>query len=82
MGEFEDPKLPAKSIDAVLILNTYHEIEQPVVYMKKLRKALKKGALVGIIDRDGDGDDHGIDEATLIAEAKRAGFSLKERFDF
>lgn len=82
LGEFEDPKLPKKSVDAVLILNTYHEIEQPVIYLKNLLPALKKKALVGIIDRDGDGGDHGIDEETLIAEAKRAGFVLKERYDF
>jgi len=82
LGTFDDPKLPKKSVDAVLILNTYHEIEEPIVYLKNLLPALKKGALVGIIDRNGDGDDHGIDEVTLVAEAKRAGFVLKERFDF
>ncbi|NNF00902.1 MAG: class I SAM-dependent methyltransferase [Pyrinomonadaceae bacterium] len=82
LGDFDDPKLPKKSIDAVLILNTYHEIEEPIVFMKNLLPALKKDALVGIIDRDGTGGNHGIDEATLINEAKRAGFTLKERFDF
>ncbi len=82
LGTEDDPKLPENSIDAVLILKTYHEIAQPVKVLKNLRKSLKKGALVGIIDRNGKGDDHGIQKETIIAEAKRADFVLKEQFDF
>ncbi len=78
----DDPMLPKKSIDSVLILNTYHEISEPIIFMKNLRKSLKKEALVGIIDRNGDGDDHGIDSEKVVAEAKRAGFTLKEQHDF
>ncbi len=82
LGETENPLLSKNSIDAVLILNTYHEIAEPIVYLKNLKKALKKEALVGIIDRNGDGEDHGIDKETVIEEAKKAGFSLKEQYDF
>ena len=41
-----------------------------------------EGASVGIIDRNGSGSDHGLNKETLIEEAKRAGFKLKEEFDF
>ncbi len=82
LGTEDDPKLTAKSVDAVLILKTYHEIGQPIRVLQNLRKSLKKDALLGIIDRNGKGDDHGIDKEKVIEEAKRAGFVLKEEFDF
>jgi ubiquinone/menaquinone biosynthesis C-methylase UbiE len=82
LGTEDDPKLAVYSVDAVLILKTYHEIGQPVKVLRALRKALKKDALVGIIDKNGKGDDHGIDKEQVIEEAKRAGFVLKEEFDF
>jgi len=82
LGTEDNPKLSAKSVDAVLILKTYHEIGQPVRVLQNLRKSLKKDALVGIIDKNGKGDDHGIDKEKVVEEAKRAGFVLKEEFDF
>jgi SAM-dependent methyltransferase len=82
LGTEDDPKLANNSVDAVLILKTYHEIAQPVKVLQNLKKALKKDALIGIIDRNGKGDDHGIDKEKVIEEASRAGFVLKEEFDF
>ncbi|MEQ1645263.1 MAG: methyltransferase domain-containing protein [Pyrinomonadaceae bacterium] len=82
LGKFDDPVLPKDSIDAVLILKTYHEIEKPITFMKNLRPALKTGALVGIIDKNGSGDDHGLDRDKVVAELARAGFALKEEHDF
>lgn len=82
LGTEDDPKLPENSVDAALILKTYHEIAQPVKVMEKLRTALKKGALVGIIDRNGSGGDHGLDKEIVVDEMKRAGFTLKEQYDF
>lgn len=82
LGSENDPKLPNDRIDTVLILKTYHEIGQPVQVLRHLKKSLKKNALLGIIDKNGKGDDHGIEKAQVISEAKRAGFVLKEEFDF
>lgn len=82
LGKTDDPLLPKVSVDSVLILKTYHEISEPVRFLKNLKPALRKDALVGIIDRNGNGDDHGIAKQTVIDEAKLAGFSLKEEFDF
>lgn len=82
LGTEDNPKLPDGSVDAVLILKTYHEIGQPIKVLENLRKALKKDALLGIIDKNGKGDDHGIDKVKVIEEARRAGFTLKEEFDF
>ena len=69
-------------MDSVLILKTYHEIAEPIRFLKNLRASLRQDALVGIIDRNGNGDDHGISKEMVVQEAKLAGFSLKEKFDF
>ncbi len=78
----DDPRLKSSSVDAVLILKTYHEIAQPIRYLKNLRPALRDGALIGIIDRNGKGDDHGIKKEIVIDEAKQAGYLLKDQYDF
>ena len=82
LGGPNDPMLPPNSVDAVLILKTYHEIAEPIQLMKKVRLAVKSGGLVGIIDRNGNGADHGLDKETLINEVKIAGFKLRDQYDF
>jgi SAM-dependent methyltransferase len=82
LGTENDPTLPAKSVDAALILKTYHEIGEPIRLMKNLKKSLKPNALVGIIDRNGKGDDHGIEQAQVVKELQQAGFALVETYDF
>jgi len=78
----QDPLLPARSVDAVLLLKTYHEVENPVTLLQNLRAALRSGAKVGIIDRNGNGDDHGVEKSVVIHEAKEAGYRLLEQYDF
>jgi SAM-dependent methyltransferase len=82
LGGEDDPRLPRASVDAVLVLKTYHEVAKPVTLMRHLRDALKPGGLVGIIDRDGKGDDHGVKAEVVIDEMGRAGFELVSRHDF
>jgi predicted methyltransferase len=82
LGREDDPLLPERSVDAVLILKTYHEIGQPIRVLTSLRRAMRPGARLGIIDRNGKGDDHGIDRDTVVREAASAGFSLVEQHDF
>src|SRR6266404_5946364 len=82
LGKEDDPLLPAKSVDAVLLLKTYHEVAQPIRLLKRTREAMRTGALLGIIDRNGKGDDHGLDKEVVIKEAGRAGFALVNQYDF
>jgi predicted methyltransferase len=82
LGKEDDPLLPAKSVDAVLLLKTYHEVAQPIRLLKRTREAMRAGALLGIIDRNGKGDDHGLDKEVVIKEAGRAGFALVNQYDF
>jgi cyclopropane fatty-acyl-phospholipid synthase-like methyltransferase len=77
-----DPKLPANSVDSVLILKTYHEIAEPVLLLQNLRRSLRSGARIGIIDRNGNGEDHGIQKDVIEREASQAGYKLTEQYDF
>jgi predicted methyltransferase len=82
LGTADDPKLAPNSIDAALMLKVYHEIAHPQPVLANLRAALKPGARFGIIDRNGNGADHGLDEAIVRAEVERAGFRQVDRYDF
>ncbi|MBI3475917.1 MAG: class I SAM-dependent methyltransferase [Acidobacteria bacterium] len=82
LGTSDDAPLPAGKINAVLLLKTYHEVAAPVALMKNLRKSLAPKAMIGIIDRNGNGEDHGIAEKVVVSEAQQAGYKLVNRYDF
>ncbi len=47
LGNDQDPKLPAKSCDLILLVDVYHEFSHPQEMLLKLREALKdSGRLV------------------------------------
>jgi ubiquinone/menaquinone biosynthesis C-methylase UbiE len=78
----DDPQLPPSAADAVLILKTYHEFENPVALMRNLKPALKPGAKIGIIDRNGNGEDHGVNKDVVVREMSEAGYKLVNTYDF
>ncbi|HUJ94709.1 MAG TPA: class I SAM-dependent methyltransferase [Terriglobales bacterium] len=78
----DDPGLPANQIDCVLLLKTYHEVEHPVTLLRNLRPALRSGAKVGVIDRNGNGENHGVAREIVVREAGEAGYKLREQYDF
>jgi predicted methyltransferase len=82
LGKSDDPLLPSNSVDAVLLMKTYHEVAQPIVLLRHVHTAMRPGARLGIIDRNGRGDDHGVNRDVVIGEAKRAGFVLAADYDF
>jgi ubiquinone/menaquinone biosynthesis C-methylase UbiE len=82
LSKADNPLLPPGSVEAVLLLKTYHEVEHPVALLENLRPALRSGAKVGIIDREGNGEDHGVSKEIVIHEAKEAGYQLLKQYDF
>ena len=78
----DEPRIPPNSVDAVLMLKTYHEVAHPVELLRNLRPALKPGAKIGVIDRNGNGEDHGVGSEVVIREAKEAGYRLLDHYDF
>ena len=81
MGKPDNPELPADSVDSVLLLKTYHEVAEPVALLRNLRSSLKPGARVGIIDREGNGENHGVLKQVVLREAGEAGYRLLEEHD-
>ena len=82
LGTTADPKLQPDSVDAVLLLKVYHEIADTKTLLRNLKPALKPGARVGIIDRNGNGADHGLKQAIVEEEMRSAGFREVEHYDF
>jgi Met-10+ like-protein len=66
----DDPMLPKE------------EVADPVALLEHLRPALRPGARLGIIDRNGNGTDHGVSRQVVIDEARRAGYRLVQSYDF
>ena len=85
LGSPVDPKLPAATLDAVLIVDAYHEVEQPVTLLRNVAKTLKKNGLIGIVNYKKDGGGPGpameerVDAEKVIADARAAGLELRRR---
>jgi predicted methyltransferase len=88
LGTAVDPRLPERSIDAVLIVDAYHEMEKPKTLLANVAKGLKPTGVIGIVDfkKDGGGPgpamDERVDPDTVIADARAAGLELRKREDF
>lgn len=74
LGEPGDPRLPPRSVDAVLMIHMYHEIQQPFALLGNLVPALRPGARVGIVDVDDATPRHGTPRALLQCELAAAGY--------
>jgi len=88
-GTEADPRLPAGTLDAVLMSETFSEIQPAniVPFLRQVRASLKEGGRVGIIDykKGGGGpgpDDKRPDPETIITMAERAGLRLFKRETF
>jgi ubiquinone/menaquinone biosynthesis C-methylase UbiE len=49
-GEEHDPKLPPAALDAVLVVNAYHEFAEYAAVLAKVREALKPGGRLVVIE--------------------------------
>jgi SAM-dependent methyltransferase len=82
LSRSDDPMLPANSVDAVLLLKTYHEVEKPIALFENLERSLRPGAKIGIIDRNGNGENHGVGREVVTREMATSGYQLSEQYDF
>ncbi len=85
-GDEKDVKLPADSIDVALILDAYHHFDWPAEMMASVRRSLRRGGRVAIVDfyKDGFGDPNHIrlDEADVVKEIEGFGFKAVARKPF
>ena len=88
LGGFEDPFLPANGVDLVLVVDTYHHIENRKPYFGRLKRVLRDGGRLAIVEwkpgplRMGPPPDHKLAEGEREAELRAAGFERVESFDF
>jgi len=75
-GRAADPRLPADSLNAALLVHMYHEIDQPYALLWRLRRSLKPDGRVAIVDLDREAQFHGMPRALLVCEVKAVGFEL------
>jgi ubiquinone/menaquinone biosynthesis C-methylase UbiE len=76
-----DPRLP-EAVDRVLIVNTYHHIEDRPAYFAQLRGSLRSGGEVAIVDFHerspfGPPPEFRFTEAQIVREMGEAGYALK-----
>ena len=74
LGEPHDPRLPAASLDAAVLVHMYHEIAEPYAFLYNLAPALKPGARVGIVDLDRPTQQHGTPPQLLRCELAAVGY--------
>ena len=74
LGEPHDPRLPAASLDAAILVHMYHEITQPYAFLYNLAPALKPGARIGIVDLERPTEQHGTPIELLRCELSAVGY--------
>jgi len=87
----DDPGLPPRAVDTVLMVDVMHYVKDRAAYAKKLKTALSSGGRVVVIDFRFDPDaerefapppEQQVPRATLDEEMAEAGFEIAETFDF
>jgi ubiquinone/menaquinone biosynthesis C-methylase UbiE len=82
LGRNNDPSLPVGSIDAALMVDAYHEIENRVAVLSNLARALKPQGRIGVIDFKLDGTGPGpspeerVSPDVVVKDAAQAGLRL------
>lgn len=88
LGSSVNPGLPPRSLDAALMVDAYHEFEEPVTLLRNLASAMKPTGLIGIVNYKKDGGGPGpameerVDPEKVIADARAAGLELRKRETF
>jgi ubiquinone/menaquinone biosynthesis C-methylase UbiE len=90
-GDYDNPKLPENSIDAVIILDTYHEMQDHDKILQHVLAAMKKGGRLVICEpiaanrRDlprGDQEKkHELGIKYALEDLAKAGFTVLEKAD-
>jgi SAM-dependent methyltransferase len=83
LAEPDDPGLPEKELDWILVVNTWHHINDRLVYLDTLAKTLKPGGRLVVIDfREGKlpvgpPPGHKLSREEVVGEFAEAGWGLE-----
>lgn len=87
LGAMDDPKLPPQSIDLAIMVDVYHELQQPQVFLQRLKDAFKPGGRLVLLEfRKEDAtvpilEVHKMSVAEVKAELEAEGFVLERVID-
>lgn len=82
LASFDDPRLPPGALDLVLIVDTYHHLDDRRAYLGRLGAALKPTGRIAIVDWKqgelpiGPPPDHKLARAQVIDEMRAVGWQL------
>jgi SAM-dependent methyltransferase len=85
LGSGSDPNLPAAALDAVLVVDAYQEVEDRVLFLQNLARALEPNGLIGIVNYlpgaggPGPPADERVPGAAVEADAAAAGLRVVDR---
>lgn len=93
LGDYDNPKLPKGSLDVVVVMDTYHEMDDYMKILGHIKKALKPDGRILILEklkehklgksRDEQVRAHTLSPKYVKRELKEAGFTItKEVEDF
>ncbi len=83
----DDPGLPPRGVDLVLIVDTWHHIDGRIAYLAKLASGLKPGGRVAVVDfKKGDfpvgpPDAHKLPPDAVVQEFESAGWRIVSESD-
>lgn len=76
LGRPEDPMLPARSFDRIMLVHMYHEVASPYEFLWHLRRGLKRGGEVIVVDANRPVRRHGTPPALLQCEFAAVGMRM------
>lgn len=88
LGRYEDPLLPDGGVDLVLVVDTYHHLDDRPGYFRNLQRDLTPDGRVAVIDFDSNKAGfmrivgHTTTRDELLREMAEAGYRVSEEFDF
>jgi SAM-dependent methyltransferase len=88
LSTVSDPKLPEGKVDLVLMVDVYHECSEPEAVLKGIKKALKPGGRLVLVEYRGEDPEvpikpeHKMTVDQVRKELEPQGFALKDRHEF
>lgn len=87
LGTMEDPRLPPGSVDLAIMVDVYHELQQPQLFLQRLKAAFTPGGRLVLLEFRKEDPDvpilevHKMSVAEVKAELEAEGFALERVID-
>ena len=88
LGASDDPRIPPASLDWVLMVDVYHELQQPKAMLARIRESLKPEGKVALVEYRAEGDsaahirpEHRMSVDQILEEWTPAGLRMVARHE-